>query len=144
MKEVFVLMVLCLLAGTRLYAQKRFATDSVDVIIRLTNAAKAPFMDSVLVIFDRYDHSGAGVIKKKFYPVNNQIVIVKVPPARYYVEISCLNAHREQFKELIFVNNRHNNVLTYRVHKPGTFTPGLAVIPVEPVDFSKLEILKGQ
>lgn len=144
MKEVLLLLVLCLPAGTCLYAQKKLPTDSVDVTIRLTNTARAPFTDSVLVIFDRYDHSGAGVIKKKFFPVNNQIVIVKVPPARYYIEISCLSAHREQFKELIFVNNRHSNVFTYRVNKSSTFTPGLATIPVEPIDFSKLEILKQQ
>ncbi len=142
MKEVIMLMVCCLAAGVPLFAQKKKQpSDSVDVVIRLTNASRTPFTDSVLVIFDRYDHSGAGIIKKVFYPVKNQIVIVKVPPARYYIEISCLNAHREKFKELTYVNYRHNNVFTYRVRKSDTFTPGLAIIPVEPVDFSKLSIL---
>lgn len=142
MKEVIMVMVFCLAAGAPLFAQKKQPSDSVDVVIRLTNASRTPFTDSVLVVFDRYDHSGAGIIKKVFYPVNNQIVIVKVPPARYYIEISCLNAHREKFKELTYVNYRHTNVFTYRVRNSATFTPGLAAIPVEPVDFSKLTILQ--
>lgn len=144
MKEVIMVMVFCFAAGAPLFAQKKQSSDSVDVVIRLTNASRTPFTDSVLVVFDRYDHSGAGIIKKVFYPTNNQIVIVKVPPARYYIEISCLNNHREKFTELTYVNYRHPNVFTYRVRKSDTFTPGLAIIPVEPVDFSKLTILQEQ
>lgn len=144
MRAVIALLVSCFLSGASLYAQRKLPTDSVDVTIRLTNAAKTPFIDSVLVIFDRYDHSGAGIIKKVFYPVNNEIIIMKVPPARYYIELLCLGGYREKFNELTFVNNRRSNVLTYRIHKTSTFTPGLAVIPIEPVDFSKLRILKKQ
>lgn len=142
MRAVFALLVLCFLSNAPLFAQKKRPTDSVDVTIRLTNAAKAPITDSVLVVFDRYDHSGAGIIKKVYYPVNNQIVINKVPPARYYIEVSCLGTHREKFNELSFVNNRRSNVFTYRIQRASTFTPGLAVIPSEPIDMSKLEILK--
>lgn len=142
MRAVFALLVLCFLAGNAVYAQRKRPTDSVDVTIRLTNAARSPVTDSVLVIFDRYDHSGAGTIKKIYYPVNNEIVIPKVPPARYYIEVYCLGTYRENFNELTFVNNRRSNVFTYRIKKSSTFTPGLAVIPVEPINFSKLEILK--
>ena len=140
MRAVIALLVLCFLSASS-YAQRKRPTDSVDVTIRLTNTGRMPVMDSVLVIFDRYDHSGAGIIKKVYYPVNNEIVIAKVPPARYYIEVACLGTTREKFNELTFVNNRRSNVFTYRVNK-NTFTPGLAVIPVEPIDFSKLEILK--
>jgi hypothetical protein len=128
--------------GTPLHAQRKRSTDSVDVTIRLSNRGKTAFTDSVLVIFDRYDHSGAGIIRKVYYPINNEIVISKVPPARYYIEVSCLGTHREQFNELTYVNNRRSNVFTYRINKTGTFTPGLAVIPIEPVNLNKLEILK--
>ncbi|AXY78116.1 hypothetical protein D3H65_30795 [Paraflavitalea soli] len=114
----------------------------MDVTIRLSNAARSVVTDSVLVIFDRYDHSGAGTIKGIYYPVNNEIVIAKVPPARYYIEVYCLGAGRENFNELTYVNRRHSNVFTYRIQKSSTFTPGLAVIPVEPINLSKLEILK--
>lgn len=144
MRAVIALLVLCFLSGTSLYAQRKLPTDSVDVTIRLTNAGKTPFMDSVLVIFDRYDHSGAGIIKKVFYPVKNEIIIMKVPPARYYIEVLCLGSYHEKFNELTFVNNRRSNVLTYRISKTSTFTPGLAIIPVERIDFSKLQILKSK
>lgn len=144
MRAALVLLTGWLLSSISLHAQRRLPTDSVDVTIRLTHTASTPYTDSVLVIFDRYDHSGAGIIKKVYHPVNNEIVIPKVPPARYYIEVSCLGPQREQFNELTFVNNRRSNVFTYRVKRPGTFTPGLATIPVEPVDFSKLRILKGK
>lgn len=147
MKEVILLLVMCFATGVPLYAQKKkkkHTSDSVNVVIRLLNASRTPLRDSVLVIFDRYDRRGAGVIKKVFYPVNNEIVIMKVPPARYYIEISCLNAHRDKFTELTYVNNRHPNVFTYRVRKSDTFIPGLAVIPAEPIDVSKLTIFQDR
>lgn len=136
------LLVLCLLGTIPVMAQRKLPTDSVDVTIRLRHPEGASITDSVLVIFDRYDHSGAGVIKRIYHPVNNEIIITKVPPARYYIEIACLGVNRERFNELTYVNNRRANIFTYRIKKSGTFTPGLVTIPVEPIDISKLKILE--
>lgn len=143
MKGTLLILLCCLCTAAGGYAQRKKPTDSVTVVIRLSNSSyDKPVSDSVLVIFDRFDHSGAGVIKKVFFPVNNKIVIGKVPPARYYIAVYYLGPHREKFTELTFVNNRHSNVFSYRVKSSDHFTPGLAVIPVEPVDISKLRIFE--
>lgn len=140
MKGVLILFI-ALFTSNSLLAQRKRVKDSVEVVIRLTSRTDAPFTDSVLVVFDRYDHRAAGVVKKVYYPVNNEIHIGKVPSARYYIGVYCLGT-REQFSELTFVNHRRSNILTYRVRPSDTFTPGLAIIPVEPVRLDKLEILK--
>lgn len=136
------LLAFCSFWGIPVIAQKKRPTDSVEVTIRFKPPGRMPIKDSVLVIFDRYDLAGAGIIKKVYHPVNNEIIIPAVPPARYYIEIACLGVNQERFTELTYVNRRHNNVFTYKVKKSGTFTPGLAAIPVEPVDPGKLKILR--
>jgi len=141
MKLVVLLLVAVICLNTSVVAQKKRPTDSVDVTIRLNNYSPTPYSDSVLIIFDRYDHTGAGIIKKVYQPVNGQILVPKVPPGKYYIDIFCLGINREIFSELTFVNNRHSNVFNYSVKKTGSSTPGLAAIPIEKIDISKLQIL---
>jgi hypothetical protein len=141
MKLVVPLLVLTICMNTSLFAQKRSPSDSLDVTIRLNNRAPIPYSDSVLIIFDRYDHAGAGIVKKVYQPVNGAIIVPKVPAGRYYIDIFCLGIHQEVFSELTFVNNRHSNTFTYRVKKTGSSLPGLAAIPFEKIDVSKLHIL---
>lgn len=141
MKFVFLLLVAVISLNTSLFSQKKRPTDSVDVIIRLNNYSPTPYSDSVLIIFDRYDHTGAGIIKKVYQPVNGLILVPQVPPGKYYIDIFCLGINREIFSELTFVNNRHSNVFNYSVKKTGTSLPGFAAIPVEKIDISKLQIV---
>lgn len=141
MKAVLLLLASSFFWGISCMAQRQHSNDSVDVTIRLKPPGRMPVNDSIMVIFDRYDQTGAGIIYGVYRPVNNVIIIPKVPAARYYIEIACLGVNRERFTELTYVNKRHSNVFSYRVKKSGTFTPGLAVIPVEPIDPRKLKIL---
>src|SRR5690348_3623384 len=54
--------------------------------------------DSVLVIYDRYDRSGAGVVHKVFYPSNDNTVSINgIPEGKYFVTIQFLGLHRERF-----------------------------------------------
>ncbi|MDF2192547.1 hypothetical protein [Paraflavitalea sp. CAU 1676] len=142
MKAIMALLVTSLLWGIPAMSQRKLPTDSVDVTIRLKHSGGTPITDSVLVIFDRYDHSGAGIIKRIYHPVNNEIVIPKVPPARYYIEVAFLGVNQDRFNELTYVNNRRSNIFTYRIRKGGTFTPGLVIIPLDPINFNKLKILE--
>jgi len=141
MKAVCVLCMLGLLfAANTASAQRKRVQDSVNVVIKLhTRKPQNPRVDSVLVIFDRFDRTGAGVIRKIFHPVNNEINIPQVPEGRYYISLYCLGLHREYFNDLTWINKRHSNSLDYNIapaeeYVPGTFTP------VIEIDFTNLAI----
>lgn len=141
MKAVCVLTLLVLLfAGHSANAQEYRLKDSVDVTIRL-NPRKTdnPGVDSVLVIFDRYDHTGAGIVKRIYHPTNNQFTIFDVPEGRYYITIYCLGFYTDVFTDLTFVNRRHSNKLRYKLKGTEEFVPG-TFLPSLEIDFSNLAI----
>lgn len=142
MKGVVTFVIVFLFAASNIHAQKKRNGDSVDVEIRLRNRTKKPITDSIMVTFDRYDRRGAGIIRKVFLPVKNKIVLVKVPPAKYYIEVSCLNPNHERFTVVSYVNKRHSNVFIYDVKLSDTFEKGLVIIPVESIDLNNLRILQ--
>jgi hypothetical protein len=141
MKAVYVLTLLVmLLAAETATAQRERLPDSVDVLIRLhPRNPKNPRVDSVLVIFDRFDHTGAGIVKKIYYPTNNQFTIPHVPAGRYYISIYCLGLYRDNFNDLLFVNKRHSNNLRYKLNPLEEFVPGTFMPAVE-IDFTNLAI----
>jgi hypothetical protein len=114
-----------LLSSTQVWAQKKKHTDSVDVTINFRKrfANNAP-VDSVYVFFDRYDHTGAGIIKQVCYPKDNKITILDVPPGKYYIGMFCLGTHMEYFSEVTFVNNRRSNKLWFKLSRSETYVPG--------------------
>lgn len=116
-------------------AQKA-AVDSISVTILLRN--KKITVDSVYVIFDRYDLTGAGVVKKVFYPSQNKIVIEKVPKGKYYVDVFCLGIGQQNFSKISTVGNRRPNKLLIPLKTYETYIPGTAVIPSSNIDFSNL------
>ena len=141
MKAVCVLAVLImLLTAETASAQLRRLSDSVNVLIRLhPRNPKNPRVDSVLVIFDRYDHTGAGVVKRIYHPTDNQFTIPKVPEGRYYISIYCLGFYRDVFNDLMFISKRHSNNLRYRLRQSEEFVPGTYMPDVE-IDFTNLDI----
>src|SRR5213075_1896161 len=79
------------------------STDSSTITITLQNASdKLSKIDSVFVIFDRFDLRGAGVIKQVFYPdISNQIRI-NLPKGKYFVDIYCLGIYnKEGFNRIV-------------------------------------------
>lgn len=141
MKAVCVLpLLVMLLTAFTATAQRKRTPDSVNVVIRLhTCHPKNPRVDSVLVIFDRFDHTGAGVIRKIFHPTDNQITIPRVPEGRYYISVFCLGLHREYFNDLMFINKRHSNNLQYNLDWSEEYIPG-AYVPDFNIDFTNLAI----
>lgn len=141
MKAVYVLTLLMMLLGAETAtAQRKRLPDSVNVLIRLhPRNPKNPRVDSVLVIFDRFDHTGAGIVKKIYYPTNNQFTISSVPEGRYYISIYCLGLYRDTFNDLMFVNKRHSNNLRYKLEPLEEFIPGTFIPPIE-IDFTNLAI----
>ena len=141
MKAVCVLALLIMLfIGETATAQQKRLSDSVNVLIRLhPRNPKNPRVDSVLVIFDRYDHTGAGIVKKIYHLTDNQLTIPKVPAGRYYITIYCLGFYRDVFNDLLFVNKRHSNNLRYKLQQSEEYVPG-TFIPDMEIDFTNLAI----
>jgi len=123
--------------------QSKKTADSLKVTIQLGNRMQSNSgIDSVFVIFDRHDLSGAGVIKQIFYPVNNQIVIEKVPKGKYYIEVSSLGYDQQSFNDIATVSERRNNKVKIKFNPSEPYTPGSANIPNERINSSQLIVNK--
>ena len=141
MKAVCVLaLLLMLLTAKTATAQSKRLPDSVNVLIRLhPRGDKNPLVDSVLVIFDRFDRTGAGIVKRIYHPTDNQFTIFKVPEGKYYISIHCLGFYRDSFNDLMFVSKRHSNDLRYKLKRSDEYRPG-TYLPDMEVDFTNLAI----
>jgi len=125
-----------------LHAQKR-DRDSVALTIHLNNSAndKAQ-VDSVFLIFDKCDLSGAGLVKKVYRPENNVIVVDKLPKGKYYLEVFCLGSYRGHFEKTLMVHPKASDDISFKLEKQDYFETGTAYIPPEKLDFSKLPITR--
>ena len=136
---------LCLVIGLPVSAQsQKTRRDSTTVTIQLNNShnKNAP-VDSVIVIFDKHNLTGAGTIKQLFYPVNNEVIIPNVPEGKYYIDILCLGIYHQSFSEISYVYEKKRNKNKFRFHlKPAEeFNRATVYIPKEKIDPLKLTIL---
>lgn len=98
--------------------------------------------DSVLVIYDRYDLSGAGIIRKIYYPGLKQIIFIpNIPSGKYLVIIQCLGKHHDRYEKIIKVKNGKTSYVSVKLSPYGEFTLGKVVMPNDTVDFSRLSII---
>jgi hypothetical protein len=99
--------------------------------------------DSVLVIYDRYDRSGAGVIRKVFYPGKKQSILVdEIPAGKYFVTIQCLGKHHDRFEKVLRIKSGKTSTIPVNLSLCEEYSKEKVVIPNYPVDFSRLSILK--
>jgi hypothetical protein len=101
--------------------------------------------DSVLIIFDRFDHTGAGVIFKVFAVDNeNSISIPEVAAGKYFVTIQCLGLHHDRLEKLISIKSNKNEKVRIDLKDSEVFSKDNVVIPVYHPKFSDLAILKSK
>ena len=95
--------------------------------------------DSVLVIFDRYDHTGAGVIYQMYAADNQQgIDISAVPAGKYYVTIQFVGVHRDQIEKVITIKAKKNEKVRIELGDSETFSKDKVVIPAFRPDFADM------
>src|SRR6476660_4212110 len=136
------LLTLLLAFSVTLPAQKR-SRDSVSLTIHLNNRANAHAqVDSVYLIFDRWDLTGAGLVKKIYYPEKNIIKLEKVPKGRYYVEVFVLGTYPGHFNKEIMAHPKASSRISFKLKKQEYYIVGTAYIPQQKIDFSKLTINK--
>jgi hypothetical protein len=99
----------------------------------------ADHTDSVLVIFDRFDHTGAGVIYQLYAADSLQgIDISAVPAGKYYVTIKFLGVHRDQIEKVINIKSKKSEKVRIALDDTQAFSKDNVVIPAFRPDFSDL------
>jgi hypothetical protein len=99
--------------------------------------------DSVLVIFDRCDHTGAGVVYQVFrYNADRSITIPAVPEGKYFVTIQCLGVHRDRLETIIKIKAQKSETLKINQANSEVFSKDNVVIPVYRPDLSNMSIVK--
>jgi hypothetical protein len=92
------------------------------------------------LIFDRYDLTGAGVIKRICHPVNNAIELT-VPKGKYFINVFCLGLYKDKhFDAIINANNHKRTELLLKVEPTSFFIPGFVSFPKEKIDFGNLSV----
>ncbi|MFI5155950.1 MAG: hypothetical protein ACHQEM_07175 [Chitinophagales bacterium] len=115
--------------------------DSATIVIQLDNFSNQnELIDSVYLIFDKYDHTGAGIIKQVYHPVNNALVIT-VPKGKYYINIFCLGLYKDKhFDVILNAKSCKKNQLLLKLDPSSFFIPGMVSMPEEKVDFGNLSV----
>ncbi|HEX4852344.1 MAG TPA: hypothetical protein VFV08_16120 [Puia sp.] len=127
-------------------AGKNSNKDSTIVTIKLDNAARhksnKSAIDSVYLVFDKYDRSGAGIVKKFFYP-NDNLVTLTIPTGKYYVNIVCIGSYNHSnFDCILNATSKKGKTVSVKLEEPALFTPGMVDLPQEKIDLSNLLVTR--
>jgi hypothetical protein len=97
--------------------------------------------DSILVIYDRYDRSGAGVIKKVFYPKKDYTISINnIPAGKYYVTIQCMGVHRDRIEKIERVKTGRLDTMTIKLKDCEEYSKENIRIPVDHIDLARLKV----
>jgi len=149
MKQIY-LYLACLLFTLTVYAEKspRAKAKKIAAVgaiqFKLNNATPAvENKDSVLIIFDRYDHTGAGVIYQVFYAdQDNNITIPVVPAGKYFVTIQCLGMHHDRLEKIVTIKSQKSGTVKIGLEDSEEFSKDKVVIPTYAPKFAELAVLK--
>jgi len=120
-------------------AQKKIHTNG-SVTFRLDNSKNnnTP-IDSAYIILDRFDLTGAGVVKEKYHVSSNKILLENLPVGKYYADIFIRRFYNQHFSRIINVTKK-GKTYTFELSEIGFYEAGDVVIPEESNDFSKTSI----
>ncbi len=151
MKQIY-LYIACLLLSVAVQAEKgpraRHATKVASakegsVQFRFNNLAPADaHKDSVLIIFDRCDRTGAGVIYKIFTAdEKGNIMLEGVPAGKYFVTIKGLGLHRDRTEIVVNVKTDKQQQMNIDMEDTEEFTKDSVIIPSFNTDLASLSIV---
>jgi hypothetical protein len=135
----------------RVFIAKAVNTDKSLKVNALATAGVARFQfksliagmeekDSILIIFDRYDHTGAGIIRQVFTADSDQtLTIDEIPAGKYYVTIQCVGLHRDQIEKVMTIRTHRSEKIQIKLTPSEAFSKNDVVIPAfhpDPSNFS--------
>ena len=144
--KLFFTSLLCLLCGlaavagnggTNAQAKTKASATKVStkgsLKMKFSNIATADSTtqkDSVLIIFDRCDRTGAGVVYQVFYADDDQnITIPEVPAGKYFVTIQCLGLHHDRMEKVITIKSQKDEQVKISLTAVEEFSKDKVVIP---------------
>jgi len=99
--------------------------------------------DSVLIIFDRYNHTGAGIIYQVYSADKDHCIkIPSIPAGKYYVTIQCLGMHRDRLEKLVRIKSKKKEKIRINLEDAEAFSKDKVVIPAYHPNFANLAVLK--
>jgi hypothetical protein len=132
----YLFIILFLLPGIPGLAQSHISAKKQKtgyMVIRCLNHQQSTsHPDSVLVILDRYNNTGAGVVKKIFYPdQQQQITVPEIQRGKYMLIIKFYGFHHEQFTEVVHIEKRKRKSVSVRLQDLEAFSKDKVIIPEE-------------
>ena len=151
MKQIY-LYLACLLLSLAVHAEKgprakaakmTAAVNEGSVQFKFNNIAPAEaHKDSVLIIFDRCNRTGAGVVYKVFSADNDRnITIEGVPAGKYYVTIQGLGIHRDRTETVVTVKAQKNHQMSISLEEAEEFSKDNVIIPSSSTNLASLSIV---
>lgn len=134
------------ITGTAVAAAKTAKVNNAGTVrFQFSNISSDNHQEPVLIIFDRYDHTGAGVIYQVFATDSTQaITIPEVPAGKYYVTIQCKGRHRDRLEKLVTIKAKKHEKVRIDLETAEVFSKSNVVIPAYAPSFADMAILKSK
>jgi hypothetical protein len=115
------------------------------VRFQFSNINAQDHTDSVLVIFDRFDHTGAGVIYRVFSAdQQNGVDISAIPAGKYFVTIQCMGLHHDRIEKTITIKKQKDEKVNISLEASEVFSKDNVIIPVSHTKLTDLSILNNK
>ena len=149
MKQIYFYLI-CLLCTVAAHAEKTPRAKAKKIVavgtvqFKLNNSAPDSLhKDSALIIFDRCDHTGAGVIYQVFYgDKDHNITIPVVPAGKYFVTIQCLGMHHDRLEKTVNIKSNKNEKVKIALQDSEEYSKDKVIIPAYTPNFSDLSVVK--
>jgi hypothetical protein len=114
-----------------------------EVRFQFTDFVLSRRKDSVLIIFDRYDRTGAGIVFRVFKAdLDNGVTVPEVPAGKYFVTVQCLGLHRDRMEKKVIVKCKKSHVVNLALEDTEEFSKDKVVIPPYRFDYAHMTVLK--
>ncbi len=126
-------------------AETKKADKAGAIRFQFNNSGSADHQDSVLIIFDRYNHTGAGIVYQVFATDSTHgITIPAVPAGKYYVIIQCKGLHHDRVEKLVTIKAKKHGKMHIELEASERIAKENIVIPAYRPGFSDMAILKSK
>jgi hypothetical protein len=99
--------------------------------------------DSILIIFDRYDHTGAGIVYKVFAAdSDHDITVPAVPAGKYFVTIQCVGLHHDRLEKIVTIKSQKSEMVRIELAPSEEYSKDKVVIPAYHPNFSDLAVAR--
>jgi hypothetical protein len=132
----------------------KVATAAAESKAALVNAGEVRFQfnnlvsgmeekDSILIIFDRCDHTGAGVVYQKFAADGEHgVTLPAVPAGKYFVTIQCVGLHHDRLEKVVTIKSQKSEKVRIELQHSEEFCKDDVRIPAYHPDFSDMSVAK--